>query len=65
MEDENYANLLEWPSMEELSAYVTSKYREILSKLPLDDPGVFIYFHSDLEIDRCLALNGCSYFARC
>jgi hypothetical protein len=58
MEDNNNSSLPDRPSVEELSAYVTSKYREILSKLPLDDPGMFIYFHSDLEIDRCLALHG-------
>jgi hypothetical protein len=43
---------------DELEEYVIHNYSKLLSKLPSDDPGVFIYYHPDADIDACLALGG-------
>eukprot|EP00475_Leptophrys_vorax_P019320 TRINITY_DN26387_c0_g2_i2.p1 TRINITY_DN26387_c0_g2~~TRINITY_DN26387_c0_g2_i2.p1 ORF type:complete len:120 (+),score=31.56 TRINITY_DN26387_c0_g2_i2:35-361(+) len=50
--------LSELPTTDELEGYVTRNYSKLLSKLPPDDPGAFIYYHPDAEIDACLALGG-------
>jgi hypothetical protein len=46
------------PTVDELCKHVVSTYDSILSKLPPDDPGVFIYYHPDADIDTCLSLIG-------
>jgi hypothetical protein len=50
--------LSEWPTADELEEYVKCNYSKLLSKLPPDDPGAFIYYHTDADIDACLALGG-------
>eukprot|EP00475_Leptophrys_vorax_P019318 TRINITY_DN26387_c0_g1_i2.p1 TRINITY_DN26387_c0_g1~~TRINITY_DN26387_c0_g1_i2.p1 ORF type:complete len:145 (+),score=39.85 TRINITY_DN26387_c0_g1_i2:35-436(+) len=50
--------LSEWPTADELKEYVIRNYSKLLSKLLSDDPGVFIYYHPDADIDACLALEG-------
>jgi hypothetical protein len=50
-------SLSERPTSKELEEYVICKYSNILSTLPRNDPGVFIYYHPDADIDACLVLD--------